>query len=52
MSDEAEKITRKDLQEAVAKEMALFLEENRPVIIERALAKLRELRKDADEKVP
>ena len=41
-------IDQKDIQDAIAKEIAKFLEENRPEIIRRALAKLRAEKKEAD----
>ena len=48
--NEAKKpLTSEDLQFYIAKEIAIFLAEHRGEITKRALAKLREIRKEAGE---
>ncbi len=41
-------INDEDIKTIIAREITLFLEEHRPKIVRRALAKLRKIRKEAE----
>jgi hypothetical protein len=48
--DETNKITDADLKKAIHEEVALFLKENREIILKRALARLKETQREENAK--